>query len=130
MVIVGAAFSGLYAPPWTALAGASSVRDPFRYHDKGTLATIGRAAAVADLRLLKISDWPAWIAWLFVHIFFLIGFRTLFLVLFEWAWAYLTYQRSAPLKAKRRNLRSSASICGQQSCASTGPKISRLFSRR
>lgn len=70
---------------------------PFRYYDKGTLATIGRAAGVADLGRLKFSGFFAWLAWLFVHIFFLIGFRNRFVVLFEWAWAYFTYQRSARL---------------------------------
>jgi NADH:quinone reductase (non-electrogenic) len=70
---------------------------PFRYFDKGTLATIGRAAGVADLGRLKFSGFFAWLAWLFVHIFFLIGFRNRFVVLFEWAWAYFTYQRGARL---------------------------------
>ena len=70
---------------------------PFHYLDKGTLATIGRAAGVADLGRLKFSGYFAWLAWLFVHIFFLIGFRNRFVVLFEWAWAYFTYQRGARL---------------------------------
>jgi NADH dehydrogenase len=70
---------------------------PFRYFDKGTLATIGRAAAVADIRGWKISGFLAWIAWLGIHIFFLIGFRNRLLVMFEWAWAYLTWQRGARL---------------------------------
>src|SRR5262249_10817865 len=70
---------------------------PFRYRDKGSLATIGRAAAVADLGSLKISGWIAWIAWLFVHIFFLIGFRNRLLVIFEWAWSYFTAHRGARL---------------------------------
>jgi NADH dehydrogenase len=70
---------------------------PFHYRDKGSLATIGRAAAVADLRGLRLSGWIAWMAWLVVHIFFLIGFRNRALVLFEWAWSYLTYDRAARL---------------------------------
>jgi NADH dehydrogenase len=70
---------------------------PFKYLDKGTLATIGRAAGVADLGKLKFSGLFAWLAWLFVHIFFLIGFRNRFVVLFEWAWAYFTNQRGARL---------------------------------
>jgi NADH dehydrogenase len=70
---------------------------PFRYVDKGTLATIGRSAAVADIRGWKISGFPAWAAWLGIHIFFLIGFRNRLLVMFEWAWAYLTWQRGARL---------------------------------
>jgi NADH dehydrogenase len=69
----------------------------FRYHDKGSMATIGRAAAVADLGKIKLSGFPAWLFWLGLHIFFLIGFRNRTLVFTQWAWAYLTYQRSARL---------------------------------
>jgi len=70
---------------------------PFRYADRGMLATIGRAAAVADLGRVRFSGYIAWLAWLSVHIFWLIGFRNRFLVLFEWAWAYVTYQRAVRL---------------------------------
>jgi NADH dehydrogenase len=70
---------------------------PFHYFDKGSLATIGRAAAVANIRGLKLSGFIAWIAWLTIHIFFLIGFRNRFLVITQWAWAYVTYQRGARL---------------------------------
>jgi NADH:ubiquinone reductase (H+-translocating) len=70
---------------------------PFRYRDKGSLATIGRAAAVAHLGRLNLTGWIAWMAWLFVHIFFLIGFRNRLLVIFEWAWSYFTAQRGARL---------------------------------
>jgi NADH dehydrogenase len=69
----------------------------FKYKDKGSLATIGRAAAVADFGRLHISGFFAWMAWLLVHIFFLIGFRNRFLVITQWAWAYVTYQRAARL---------------------------------
>ncbi|MBV9493392.1 MAG: NAD(P)/FAD-dependent oxidoreductase [Acidobacteria bacterium] len=69
----------------------------FRYNDKGSLATIGRAAAVADFGRFKLSGFLAWFAWLAIHIFFLIGFRNRFLVITQWAWAYLTYQRGARL---------------------------------
>ncbi|MBV9183437.1 MAG: NAD(P)/FAD-dependent oxidoreductase [Acidobacteria bacterium] len=72
-------------------------RRKFRYIDKGSLATIGRAAAVAQFKGLKISGYFAWLAWLFVHIFFLIGFRNRLIVLIEWAWSYLTYERGARL---------------------------------
>ena len=72
-------------------------REAFHYWDKGNLATIGRAQAVADLGRLQISGIIAWLAWLFVHVLFLIGFRNRFVVIFEWAWAYLTYQRGARL---------------------------------
>jgi NADH dehydrogenase len=74
-----------------------STSKPFRYRDRGTLATLGRKAAVAKLGSLQLSGLTAWLCWLFVHIFFLIGFRNRFVVLFEWAWSYLTYQRSARL---------------------------------
>jgi NADH dehydrogenase len=70
---------------------------PFRYNDKGSLATIGRAAAVADLGRIHMSGFPAWFSWLAIHIFFLIGFRNRVLVILQWAWAYLTYQRGARL---------------------------------
>jgi len=69
----------------------------FHYRDKGSLATIGRAAAVADLGKIKMGGFLAWMAWLVIHIFFLIGFRNRFLVITQWAWAYLTYQRGARL---------------------------------
>jgi NADH dehydrogenase len=72
-------------------------RKDFHYLDKGILATIGRASAVAQIRKLHISGYPAWLAWLFVHIFFLIGFRNRIIVLIQWAWSYLTYQRGARL---------------------------------
>jgi NADH dehydrogenase len=61
------------------------------------LATIGRAAGVANVRGLKFAGVPAWLLWLFVHIFFLIGFRNRLLVLFQWAWLYFTYDRGARL---------------------------------
>jgi NADH dehydrogenase len=70
-------------------------RDPFRYHNKGQLAVIGRGHAVADLRQVKAWGLPAWLLWVFVHIFFLIGFRNRVIVMFEWAWSYLTFQRGA-----------------------------------
>lgn len=72
-------------------------RKSFHYLDKGNLATIGRAAAVAQIRRLHISGYFAWLAWLFIHIFFLIGFRNRILVLIQWAWSYLTYERGARL---------------------------------
>jgi NADH dehydrogenase len=72
-------------------------RTPFRYRDKGSLATIGRSRAVAVVGALKLSGFLAWVAWLFIHIFFLIGFRNRFVVLFTWAWSYITYDRSARL---------------------------------
>ena len=69
----------------------------FWYFDKGSMATIGRNKAVADLRLLHLSGLPAWVAWLFVHILFLVGFRNRVVVLFQWAWAYFTFNKGARL---------------------------------
>jgi NADH dehydrogenase len=77
---------------------------PFRYVDKGSLATIGRRAAVAEVRGLKLWGLPAWLAWLGIHIFFLIGFRNRIVVLFEWALAYFTHQRNARLILEPREL--------------------------
>jgi NADH:ubiquinone reductase (H+-translocating) len=71
--------------------------EPFRYRDRGAMATIGRAMAVADIRGLRLSGFPAWLVWCFIHILWLIGFRNRFIVLFEWAWAYFTQQRSSRL---------------------------------
>ncbi len=70
---------------------------PFRYVDRGSMATLGRRAAVAVIGRARLSGLVAWLAWLTIHIFFLIGFRNRLVVLFEWAKAYLTYQRSARL---------------------------------
>jgi NADH dehydrogenase len=70
---------------------------PFHYRDKGSLATIGRSAAVAQLGKLKLSGPVAWLAWLLIHIMFLIGFRNRVLVLIEWAWSFFSYDRGARL---------------------------------
>lgn len=69
----------------------------FRYKDHGSMATIGRAAAVADLGWVRLWGFPAWMAWLLVHLAFLISFDNRVLVLFQWAWNYLTRNRSARL---------------------------------
>lgn len=68
---------------------------PFRYRDYGSLATIGRKAAVADVGRLQFSGYFAWLFWLFIHIYFLIGFRNRLVVLMDWAWAYWSFQRYA-----------------------------------
>jgi NADH dehydrogenase len=70
---------------------------PFRYFDKGSMATIGRNKAVADLKFFHLSGLFAWLAWLFVHIIFLVGFRNRLLVLIQWAWAYLSFDKGARL---------------------------------
>ena len=72
-------------------------RKNFHYVDKGSLATIGRAAAIAQFGKIHISGFLAWLAWLTVHIFFLIGFRNRLIVLIQWAWSYLTFERGARL---------------------------------
>ena len=72
-------------------------RRAFHYVDKGSLATIGRAAAVAQFGKVHISGFLAWLSWLFVHIFFLIGFRNRFVVMFQWAWSYFTFERGVRL---------------------------------
>jgi NADH dehydrogenase len=76
---------------------AGNPRTRFHYVDKGSVATIGRAAAVAQFGKLQISGYLAWLSWLFIHIFFLIGFRNRILVMIQWAWSYFTYDRSARL---------------------------------
>jgi NADH dehydrogenase len=70
---------------------------PFRYRDYGNMAVIGRGSAVADVGPLKFSGFFAWLAWVFLHIFWLVGFRNRFAVMGEWAWAYLTLQRRVRL---------------------------------
>jgi NADH dehydrogenase len=74
-------------------------REPqrFRYWDKGSMATIGRNKAVADLNFVHLSGLPAWLVWLFVHIIFLVGFRNRLAVLFQWGWAYFTFNAGARL---------------------------------
>jgi NADH dehydrogenase len=75
--------------------GRKSPRLPFQYRDKGAMATIGRSAAVAKVGRFEFSGFPAWLAWLGVHLIFLIGFRNKLAVLLQWAYAYCTYKRGA-----------------------------------
>jgi NADH dehydrogenase len=70
---------------------------PFRYSDHGTMATIGRAAAIAQVGRIQLSGLIAWLAWLFIHILYLIGFRNRFAVLGNWTWSYVTWRRGARL---------------------------------
>ncbi len=70
---------------------------PFHYFDKGNLATIGRGKAVADLNFVGISGWPAWFVWTFIHLLYLIQFQSRLLVMTQWAWLYITFDRSARL---------------------------------
>jgi NADH dehydrogenase len=80
-----------------APASARPARPLFRYRDRGTMATIGRSAAVAKVGRLQFGGFVAWLAWLFVHLVFLIGFDNKLTVLVQWAYAYLTYKRGARL---------------------------------
>jgi NADH:ubiquinone reductase (H+-translocating) len=85
------------------LRGAATL--PFRYRDYGNLATVGRKAAIVELAVpgigaLRFSGLPAWLFWLFAHIYFLIGFRNRLIVMVDWAWAYFTYERSARVVAE------------------------------
>ena len=85
-----------------AIAGQPLV--PFRYRDLGSMATIGRNAAVADFGWLRITGFPAWLVWLFIHIMQLVSFRSRLLVLLEGAWSYITFQRSVRLITGRPDL--------------------------
>lgn len=87
---------------------------PFRYQDAGRLAVIGRNSAVIEYGGFKLSGFPAWMAWLFIHIYFLIEFDNKLMVMFQWAWSYFTRQRGARLiteleKACRTSCRTASS---------------------
>jgi len=75
---------------------------PFHYNDKGSMATIGRNRAVADIRGLRLTGFLAWAAWAFIHIISLIGFRNRLTVSLQWVWSYLTYTRGARLITEER----------------------------
>ena len=79
---------------------AGKPAEKFRYRDYGTLATIGRNAAVAVFGKLQLSGYPAWLLWLLAHIFFLIGFRNRIVVMIDWAWSYWTFERHARIVAE------------------------------
>jgi NADH:ubiquinone reductase (H+-translocating) len=102
---------GIHAARNIRLSIAGEPLVPFRYRDKGSLATIGRAAAVANFKRVKLTGFLAWWAWWAIHILFLIGFRSRLLVMFGWAWSYFTFQRGARLitgEARRRRSRAVA----------------------
>jgi NADH:quinone reductase (non-electrogenic) len=96
-VAQGAMQMGTHAARCIAADRAEKPRKEFYYFDKGNLATIGRAAAVADIGPFKLWGLIAWLIWVFVHIMYLIGFRNRILVMLQWAWAYVTYQRGVRL---------------------------------
>jgi NADH dehydrogenase len=72
-------------------------REAFTYRDRGSMATIGRKRAVAELGSLRLSGFIAWLAWLLVHVFYLIDFRNRVVVLLDWTWAYFAYRRNSRL---------------------------------
>jgi NADH dehydrogenase len=79
------------------LRGRGETAGRFNYKDKGTMATIGRSAAIAEIGRLRLAGFTAWLFWLFVHIMFLIGFRNRAVVMFNWFWSYVSFQRGARL---------------------------------
>ena len=88
---------GRYVAGIIAGQEAKKDRTPFRYHDKGTMATIGRSRAIAQAGRMQLSGTMAWLAWLFIHLLYLVGYRNRFIVLFNWAWSYVFYKRGARL---------------------------------
>jgi NADH dehydrogenase len=74
---------------------------PFRYHDKGNLATIGRAHAVAEVKGLELSGFIAWLTWLLVHLWYLVGFQNRVIVLVRWSVSFVTHGRGARLITDR-----------------------------
>ena len=81
--------------PQTTISITPAGRAAFAYFDKGNMATIGRSAAVAEIGKIHISGWLAWIAWLTVHLTFLVSFRSKISVLIQWMYSYFTYKRGA-----------------------------------
>lgn len=104
-----------------AQAAGRSKPAAFRYFHKGTMATIGRKAAVADLRVVYLSGLPAWLAWLFIHLLYLVEFDNRLLVLIEWAYNYFTRNRGARLVTGRNPLPLPITRAGEAS-ASKGAK--------
>ncbi|MCI0350333.1 MAG: NAD(P)/FAD-dependent oxidoreductase [Acidobacteriales bacterium] len=92
---------GNYLRKAVAADFAGKARPQFHYLDKGSMATIGRAAAVAMVRRFHFSGLVAWLAWLFIHILYLIGFRNRVMVILEWAWAYIRFESAARLITDR-----------------------------
>ncbi len=82
---------------WECESAGRPPREPFSYFDKGSMATIGRSRAIAEARGIKMRGFIAWLAWLFIHIWYLIGFRNRLAVLLNWTWSYVSYKRGARL---------------------------------
>jgi NADH:ubiquinone reductase (H+-translocating) len=105
---------------------AGKPRREFRYVDKGTMATIGRRRAIADIRGWKFTGFIAWLMWTFLHVLLLIGFRNRFAVMFEWFWAYLTRERSARLiTGDAEELRDALTAIASTEAASVVEKLNR-----
>jgi NADH dehydrogenase len=102
----------------TALSGGRPDK-PFHYRDKGTLATIGRARAVADIRGLRLSGFLAWMIWLVVHIFYLIGFENRIVVLIRWAYSFFTHGRGARLITEAARLPEQATPAPERAAQTT-----------
>jgi NADH dehydrogenase len=83
-------------------------REPFRFVDKGQMATIGRSRAILEMRRFRCAGFLAWALWLVVHIFYLVGFKNRLFVVMQWAWAYLAFHRGARLIVERDWRRSAA----------------------
>jgi NADH dehydrogenase len=86
---------GRYAAHVVRARLRSTSHPPFRYRDKGNLATIGRGSAVADIKRLRLSGLIAWVIWLVVHLWYLIGFQNRLLVLIQWCFSFVTHGRGA-----------------------------------
>jgi NADH dehydrogenase len=92
---------GAHAAHNILLSIKGQIQKPFSYFDKGQMATIGRKLAVMEFKGIKARGLFAWLSWLFVHIYYLIGFKNRFVVIFQWAWSYLTFGRGARLITKQ-----------------------------
>jgi NADH:ubiquinone reductase (H+-translocating) len=86
-------------------------RPAFKYWDKGTMATIGRSAAVAKIGRFEFSGWLAWLAWLVIHLIFLVGFRNKISVLFQWFYSYITYKRGSRIVTTRASKSATDDSC-------------------
>ncbi len=96
-VAQGAIQGGIHAARCIRADIEGTPRPEFRYTDKGELATIGRSSAVGVIGRVQLRGWPAWMAWWAIHILFLVNFRSRLVVLFSWAWSYVTFQRGSRL---------------------------------
>ena len=92
---------------------------PFRYRDRGSLATIGRKAAVADFGFVQLSGWFAWLLWSLVHVYFLIGLRNRVVVALTWLWAYVTFERGARLITGGGTDGGPGDLSGRPQCSGT-----------